>query len=64
MMEYCTIRDGAKILKISPPTIYKLIAQGKLGRYTVLGRPALKLTEINRIIRAKKRVVTNGNGHK
>jgi excisionase family DNA binding protein len=58
MMEYCTIGSGAKILKVSRPTVYKLIAKGQLGRYKVLGRPALKLTEVNRV--AKKR--TNGNG--
>lgn len=63
-MEYCTIKDGAGILKVSRPTVYKFISEGKLGVYTVLGRPALKLTEVNRV--ARKRAIrtkkSNGNG--
>ena len=65
MMEYVTISGGAGILKVSRPTIYKFISEGKLGVYTVLGRPALKLTEVNRV--AKKRSAhkaKKSNGHK
>lgn len=64
MMEYCTITSGAEILKVSRPTVYKFISEGKLGVYTVLGRPALKLNEVNRVARtrSKKVVKSNGNG--
>lgn len=57
MMEYCTIGGAAKILKVSRPTVYKLIKNGALGRYRMLGRPALKLREVHRV--AEER---NGNG--
>lgn len=63
MMQYCTIEGGAKILKVSRPTVYKLIKEGHLGRYRVLGRPALKLTEVNKVARLREPKV-NGNGHK
>ncbi len=59
-MEFCTIKDGAKILKLSRPTVYKRIEQGRLGVYTVLGRPALKLSEVNELKKSKKQ----SNGHK
>jgi excisionase family DNA binding protein len=61
-IEFCTIKDGAKILRVSRPTVYKRIEQGKLGVYTVLGRPALKLSEVMELKRLKKK--PNGNGHK
>lgn len=66
MMEYVTISDGAGILKVSRPTVYKFISEGKLGVYTVLGRPALKLTEVNRVAkkRAKRSTKSNTNGSK
>lgn len=66
MMEYVTISSGAEILKVSRPTVYKFISEGKLGVYQVLGRPALKLTEVNRVgrQRARKAKKSNGNGHK
>jgi excisionase family DNA binding protein len=64
MMEYCTIEGGARILKVSRPTVYKLLAEGKLGRYKVLGRPALKLTEVNKVARLRKAHKSNGNSHK
>jgi excisionase family DNA binding protein len=65
MMEYVTISAGAGILKVSRPTVYKFISEGKLGVYTVLGRPALKLNEVNRVARkrARKAKKSNGNGH-
>jgi len=69
-MEYCTIKGGAEILKVSRPTVYKFISEGKLGVYHVLGRPALKLTEVNRVarIRAKRAKKSNqnsnGNGYR
>ena len=61
-IEFCTIKDGAKILKLSRPTVYKRIEQGKLGVYTVLGRPALRLSEVYDLKKSKKK--SNGNGHK
>lgn len=66
MMEYVTISSGAEILKVSRPTVYKFISEGKLGVYQVLGRPALKLTEVNRVgrQRARKAKKSNGNGYK
>lgn len=65
MMAYCTIEGGAEILKVSRPTVYKLIEDGKLGRYKVLGRPALKLSEVNKVAKARKAKISsksNGNG--
>lgn len=59
MEHYCTISVGAKLLKVSRPTVYKLIEDGKLGRYKQMGRPALKRSEVNKL--AKRR---NGNGIK
>lgn len=66
MMEYVTITSGAEILKVSRPTVYKFISDGKLGVYTVLGRPALKLVEVNRVARTRAKRVRkpNGNGRK
>ena len=64
MMDYCTIKGGAAILKVSRPTVYKFISQGKLGVYQALGRPALKLVEVNRLARARKAKKSNGNGNK
>jgi excisionase family DNA binding protein len=62
MMEYCTIQDGAKLLGVSRPTIYKRIEQEKLKVYLVLGRPALKLSEVAQLkTQSKKRI---NNGHK
>jgi len=58
-MEYCTIQEAAKILNLSRPTVYKMIEDGDLKRYFLLGRPALKLSQV-RLVRnrlAKK----NGN---
>ena len=54
-MEFCTISRGAEILRVSRPTVYKEIERGKLGVYTVLGRPALKLEEVNELKAAKKK---------
>jgi len=69
MMEYCTIQDGAKLLGVSRPTIYKRIREDKLKVYEVLGRPALKLSEIARLKLNKRQKSpsskqSNGNGHK
>lgn len=64
MMEYCTIQDGARLLGISRPTIYKRIKEEKLKVYEVLGRPALKLSEIARLKLNKQAKQSNGNGHK
>lgn len=71
MMEYCTIQDGAKLLGISRPTIYKRIDEGKLKVYEVLGRPALKISEVSKLklnkgARQSRRssAQSNGNGHK
>jgi len=63
MMEYVTISDGADILKVSRPTVYKFISEGKLGVYTVLGRPALRLNEVNRIAKKRARKVKKSNGN-
>lgn len=63
MLNYCTIENAAIILKVSRPTVYKLIKDGQLGRYTVLGRPALKVSEVNKVARLRKSVKTNGNGN-
>ena len=38
--------------------MYKRIEQGKLGVYTVMGRPALRLSEVYELKKTKK---SNGN---
>ena len=65
-MEYCTIQDGAKLLGVSRPTVYKRIEEKKLVVYEVLGRPALKLSEIAALktVRRRKPKKSNGNGHR
>ena len=68
-MEYCTIQDGAKLLGVSRPTVYKRIREEKLKVYEVLGRPALKLSEVaklklNKRQKSVKSPATNGNGHR
>lgn len=63
-MEYCTIQDGAKLLGVSRPTVYKRIKERKLKVYEVLGRPALKLSEVSRLKLTRQAKSTNGNGHK
>ena len=65
-MEYCTIQDGAKLLGVSRPTVYKRIEEKKLVVYEVLGRPALKLSEIAELktVRRRKPKKSNGNSHK
>jgi excisionase family DNA binding protein len=62
MMEYCTIQDGAKLLDVSRPTVYKLIKKRKLKRYKVLGRPALKLVEVADL-KTKQQSSKNSNGN-
>lgn len=66
MMEYVTITSGAEILKVSRPTVYKFISEGKLGVYQAMGRPALKIAEVNRLARSRakraKKSNNNGNG--
>ena len=47
-MTYCTIKEGAAMLNVSRPTVYKLIKDGKLRRYVSMGRPALKVSEVRR----------------
>ena len=47
---YCTIQDGAKMLKVTRPTVYRMIRDGELARHKVLGRPALKVAQIKRIL--------------
>jgi excisionase family DNA binding protein len=64
MMEYCTIQDGAKLLGVSRPTIYRRIEEGKLKVYEVLGRPALKLSEVSRLKLNRRQEQSNGNSHK
>lgn len=61
MMEYCTIQDGAKLLGVSRPTVYKRIEEGKLRVYEVLGRPALKLSEVSRLKLNKEHKQSNGH---
>lgn len=65
MMEYCTIQDGARLLGVSRPTVYKRIEEGKLKVYEVLGRPALKLSELTRLKLTKEaKRPMKSNGHK
>lgn len=59
-MEYCTIQEAAKILNLSRPTVYKMIEDGTLNRHLALGRPALKLSQVNRL----KEKLEGKNGHR
>lgn len=53
---YCSIKEAAEIIGVSRPTVYAMIESGQLKRETLLGRPALKRTQVERVART--------NGHK
>jgi predicted DNA-binding protein (UPF0251 family) len=56
-VEYVTITKAAKILGVTRPTVYKMIADGKLKvRRFILDTPGIAIAEIERAARA--------NGHK
>ncbi len=42
---YCTISEAAQIIGVTRPTIYRMIKDGELKRFKMLGRPAIKVTE-------------------
>jgi excisionase family DNA binding protein len=54
-MEFCTIVQAAQMLKISRPTVYKLIGDGLLKRYVVIGRKALKVADVKKLARQMSR---------
>lgn len=45
---YCSIKEAAQIIGVTRPTIYRMIEDGELKREVMLGRPALKLSEVKR----------------
>jgi excisionase family DNA binding protein len=53
-VEYVTITKAAEMLDVSRPTVYKMIADGKLRVRKFVGRPAIAITEISK----------HTNGHK
>jgi excisionase family DNA binding protein len=53
-VEYVTITKAAEMLDVSRPTVYKMIADGKLRVRQFVGRPAIAITEISK----------HANGHK
>lgn len=55
---YCSIQEAAAIIGVSRPTIYRMIEDGELKRETMLGRPALRLSEVKKRAGRKS---TNGN---
>ncbi len=44
---YVTVREAAKIMTAHPVTVRKLIASGKLGRYSVEGQLRVKVSDIH-----------------
>ena len=44
---YLTLRQAATLMNVHPKTIRKLINGGKLGRFTVSGKPRVKLGDIH-----------------
>jgi len=53
-VEYVTIKKAAELLGVSRPTVYKMIADGKLRIREFVGRPAIATTEIERAQRTRK----------
>jgi excisionase family DNA binding protein len=47
-VEYVTIKKAAEMLGVSRPTVYKMIADGKLRVREFVGRPAIAMSEINK----------------
>lgn len=45
-VEYVTIKKAAEMLGVSRPTVYKLIAEGKIKTREFVGRPAIAVSEI------------------
>jgi excisionase family DNA binding protein len=52
--KYCTIKDAAKWLERSRPTVYKLIADGKLRVERIAGRPFIRISDIQKRIEARE----------
>lgn len=46
---YCSIQEAAAILGVSRPTVYRMIETGDLKREVMLGRPALRLSEVKKV---------------
>lgn len=44
---YVSVKDAAAIMGAHPKTVRKLIAAGKLGRFTVEGRPRVKVADVH-----------------
>ncbi len=44
---YVPVKEAAKIMGAHPATVRKLVASGKLGRFTVEGSVRVKLTDIH-----------------
>lgn len=53
-MEYVTIKKAAELLGVSRPTVYKLIADGKLKVREFVGRPAIATSEIQKHVNGKR----------
>lgn len=61
-MSYCSIKEAAEIIGVSRPTIYAMIEAGKLKRQVMLGRPALRKADVERVAggRPKGKSATKG----
>ena len=44
---YVTVKEAARIMTAHPVTVRKLIAAGKLGRYSVEGQLRVKISDIH-----------------
>ena len=47
-VNYCTIKQAAKMLRVSRPTVYRMIRDGELKKYHALGRPALDVAQVKK----------------
>lgn len=53
-MVYVTISKAAEMLGVSRPTVYKMIADGKLKVREFVGRPAIAVSEITKRVQSRK----------
>ena len=52
-VDYVTIKKAAELLGVTRPTVYKLIADGKLKVRRFVGHPAIAKAEIERYVNGK-----------
>jgi excisionase family DNA binding protein len=45
--EYVSVKEAGRIMSAHPSTVRKLVAAGKLGRYSVEGQPRVRVAELH-----------------